>query len=49
VEAGGGTREKKKAAGNPLSADGLECPLLLPKGEDTTKLGQVCGACKPNI
>jgi hypothetical protein len=30
-----GIGAQKRAAGNPLSADGPQCPLLLPKAEDT--------------
>jgi hypothetical protein len=37
---------KKRAAGNPLSAGGSQGPLLLPKVEDTSKLDHTWGECK---
>jgi hypothetical protein len=37
--------DKKRAAGNPLSAGGSQGPLLLPKAEDIGKLGHVLGPC----
>jgi hypothetical protein len=32
------SRGRKRAAGNPLSADGPEVLFLLPKGEDTANV-----------
>src|SRR3954447_13337608 len=44
---GKSVRAQKRAAGNPLSAGGSQGPRLLPKAEDTSNVGHVCGACKP--
>src|SRR5262245_46948658 len=40
------TMEKNRAAGNPLYAGGSQGPLLLPKVEDTRKVGHVRDQCK---
>src|SRR5579871_1791278 len=38
--------DKKRAAGNPLSAGGSQGPLLLPKAEDISNLGHDFAGCK---